>query len=739
MSAGKTLLKGFKSKWQLMQAIAILLYAIGPAILFYFLSSNIIVSLLIFSGILGIGFAIKKPWQLTLEKIGNYIDSKLDAVEYSTGLLLIPENQLSSLASLQRHEVGKTLKSSIALLKPNVSLKRPAVVLGLFFLFSVLAQQFNWASKFDTSVPNPEMRETIAFKPLDSANTNNVPPRIENQILQIRYPSYTGKGVISSKSMNVKALEGSKLSWQLQFDKPIEEVVLETSDENFSMRKSEKGYAHQMILKAQGFYNFKFDAVDGETYQSELYALEMFKDESPVVEIQQLKQFTSFDFEEDKNIEFETLITDDFGIADAYIIATVSKGEGESVKFREERLKFENEVLKGSKNQKLSKRIDLSKMGMEPGDELYFYIAAVDTKEPTPNTTRSETYFVVIRDTLSNQFAVEGTMGADLMPDYFRSQRQLIIDTEKLIANTSKLPKKDFNTTSNELGFDQKALRLKYGRFMGDETKSDIQVEAEVVEESDDSKNEEDPLAEFTHDHDGSNEHNLVDHEHEEDGDGEEKEDPLESYLHNHDDPEESTLFTQSLKSKLRQAMAEMWDAELYLRLYTPEKSLPYQYRALKLIQEIKNSARIYVHRIGFDPPPIKEDKRLTGTLDEVISFQKQEELTLPERFPFMRKAVEILEQLQYGKSPTEADKKIFSKAGSELAELAILEPGNYLKTLQQLKWISDSNDVSEIKYNELLSRLNAAIPAPRPKPKAQHTYHSELNSLLLKELEAND
>lgn len=739
MSSGKNILKTFKNKWQLMQAIAIFLYALGPASLFYFLSTNIIVSLFIFSGILVVGFAIKKPWQLTLEKIGSYIDSQLDAVEYSTGLLLVPENQLSSIASLQRHEVGKTLKSSIALLKPNVSLKRPVVVLGLFFLFSILAQQFNWASKFDTSVPNPEMQETIAFKPLDSVNTKNEPPRIENQILQIRYPSYTGKGIIRSKTMNVKALEGSKLSWQLQFDKPIEEVIFESSDKNFSMRKSEKGYSHQMILNTQGFYNFKFEAVAGETYQSELYALEMFKDENPVVEIQQLKQFTSFDFEEDKNIEFETLITDDFGIADAYIIATVSKGEGESVKFREERLKFENEVLKGSKNQKLSKRIDLSKMGMEPGDELYFYISAVDTKEPRPNTTRSETYFVVIRDTLSSQFAVEGTMGADLMPDYFRSQRQLIIDTEKLIANTSKLSKKDFNTTSNELGFDQKALRLKYGQFMGDETESELQVEEEVAEELDDSENEEDPLAEFTHDHDGSNEHNLVDHEHEEDSEGNEKEDPLERYLHNHDDPEESTLFTQSLKSKLRQAMTEMWDAELYLRLYTPKKSLPYQYRALKLIQEIKNSARIYVHRIGFDSPPIREDKRLTGTLDEVVSFQKQEDLAVPERFPFMRKAVEILEQLQYGKSPTEVDRKIFSKAGSELAELAILEPGNYLKTLQQLKWISDSNDLSEIKFTELLSSLNAAIPEPRHKPKSQKTYQSELNSLLLKELEIND
>ena len=35
-----------------------------------------------------------------------------------------------------------------------------------------------------------------------------------------------------------------------------------------------------------------------------------------------------------------------------------------------------------------------------------------------------------IKDTTSTQFAVEGTMGVDLMPEYFRSQRQIIIDTE---------------------------------------------------------------------------------------------------------------------------------------------------------------------------------------------------------------------------------------------------------------------------------------------------------------------
>lgn len=739
MSQGKSILKGFRKRWQLMQSFEMLLYATGPALLFYFLSSNIILSLSVFASIVLLGLVLIKPWKLTLEKIGNYIDKNLDAVEYSTGLLLLPENQLSGVARLQRHKVSETLQKSIHLVRPKVALKQAVLVLGAFGLLTFFAQQFNWTSLLAAPESTPEVEQRIAFKPLDSIEISNEAPQLEHQKLLIRYPSYTRIGTISTTNMNVKALEGSILTWKLKFDRPIQSVVLESSNDDHSMRKSDGEYSHQMLLSTAGFYNFNFEALDGASYQSELYALEMFKDERPTVDIQKLKQFTSFDFDEDKTIAFETMITDDYGIMDAHIIATVSKGEGESVKFREQRLHFNNALLKGSKNQKLSKRIDLDEMGMEPGDELYFYIAVTDNKEPKANTTRSETYFAVIRDTLSSQFAVEGTMGADLMPDYFRSQRQLIIDTEKLIANKSKLPQKEFNFTSNELGFDQKALRLKYGEFMGDEAESGIQVAEAVTEETEEEENNEDPLSEYTHDHDGSNEHNLVDHEHEEEGEDEQEEDPLESYLHNHDDPEESTLFTQSLKSKLRQAMTEMWDAELYLRLYTPEKSLPYQYRALKLIQEIKNSARIYVHRIGFDPPPIKEDKRLTGELEEVVSFQKQVDLAVPEEFPFMKKAVERLEQLTQGRPSEEADKNLFSAAGNELAALAILEPGKYLKTLQQLKWMSDSNEYATSQLYEVLRGLKAAIPKPKSKPKRLSGYHSELNTLLLKELEIND
>lgn len=332
-------------------------------------------------------------------------------------------------------------------------------------------------------------------------------------------------------------------------------------------------------------------------------------------------------------------------------------------------------------------------------------------------------------------------MGVDRMPAFFRSQRQLIIDTEKLMEKRGKITVKDFNFQSNELGFDQKTLRLKYGEFMGEEsemagTGGSLSDEASEQHDHDHDHDHEDPLAGYTHDHDHENEHNLVPDKSKEEG----SKNPLDEFVHNHDDPEEATLFTAFLRVKLREMLNEMWDAELYLRLYEPEKSLPYQYRALRLIQEIKNSARIYVHRIGFDPPPIKEEKRLSGDLDAVVSYRKTDDLAPEATFPLIREAIVRLEQLKGSSGEiSNKDKLLFEKAGNELATLAIESPGKYLRTLQQLKWLSEGKKTEVSLYLDVQQSLILAIPKPQDIPKVSRQFKDELTQLLIKELETND
>lgn len=340
------------------------------------------------------------------------------------------------------------------------------------------------------------------------------------------------------------------------------------------------------------------------------------------------------------------------------------------------------------------------KLGLEPGDELYFYVQALDNKVPVANHSRTETFFISLQDTTTEITVADSGLGVDLMPEYFRSQRQIIIETEKLLKEKKKISRQVFNSTSNELGYDQKVLRLRYGQFLGEEADSGIgqQAGGHETEKLEDEKDT-DPSKEFGHKHDTENEHNLVEPKKDHDHDGEiknpeEKEDPMKDFMHNHDDTEEATFFVQSVKAKLKAALTLMWDAELYLRLYEPAKSLPYQYKILNLLKEISNDSRIYVHRTGFDPPPLKEDKRLTADLSEVKTSSNLHGQEKEETLPAIRKALILTEEMLNKNQVTLSvgGKQIFNRAGRELAVLAVEEPGIYLTTLSLIKSLVDQN-----------------------------------------------
>ena len=734
---GYKLLNGYRKRWQFLRWTEILFIALGPSLLFYVLSNNVLFTLFFFVVTLIGLFLLKKPWKTNLEKVSVFIDKNLTPAEFSSGLLLTSEENLSNIAKLQQHKITEVLKEQLKSLNPPHHLKSASLLLCAFIGVAFLVFKLDVMRQFRSEkMGNPE-KNTIVFTPTDSTTTKaKETPRITHQSVFIRYPKYTQKTNVRSSKMAIKAVEGSRLTWRIRFNTEIENVVLERLEEQHPMRKTKEGdYTFSTVLKQSGFYNFRFTSLDRVSYVSNLYPIEVIEDKPPKIEVLNLKPFTSFSDEKQWALPFVAAITDDFGVGSAKIIATVSKGEGESVKFREAQLNFENTFTLGSKNISLSKTINLDLLKMEPGDELYFYIEATDLKTPVFNRSGSETFFVVIKDTLSDSFEVEATLGVDQLPDYFRSQRQLIIDTKKLIKDRPKLTDKDFKFRSNELGYDQKVLRLKYAEFMGEETDSGI-VTNKPIQTEENHDEDHNLLEDYTHDHDSDNEHNLVSEEVK----SKTVKDPLQEYLHNHDDPEESTLFTASLKSKLRNALNEMWDAELHLRVYNPKKSLPNQYRALKLIQDIKNSARIYVHRIGFDPPPIKEDKRLSGKIDAVTNFRKNERLLKENEYLYMQEALSRLAILQEGDGLlTPKDKLLFSKAGNELAVKAIENPGYYLKTLQQLKQLTELNETTKDVLIEVQKGLFLALPKLKANPSKQDISVDEINRLLLKALESYD
>ncbi|MBC7893755.1 MAG: hypothetical protein H7Y12_16165 [Sphingobacteriaceae bacterium] len=499
------------------------------------------------------------------------------------------------------------------------------------------------------------------------------PPSLQSATLRIEPPGYTGLPAATTTDLNATALSGSRLTWQVQFSdsRNLSLRLTNSRGEVILFKKTGSVFEHRDRLLASGLYALQAHwqdrpGHDSLVYQSDYYRLEAQPDLAPKIEPTAKELYRFYHLNDKKQLPISAKFSDDFRVSYAFLVATLARGSGEAVKFREVKIPLGKANFKEAT---LSKVLDLAAFQFAPGDELYYYWAAFDNRQPEPNFTKSDTYFLVYKDTTKLDEAALATMAVNAMPEYFRSQRQIIIDTEKLIAKRGKLPAKPFNSTSNEIGFDQKVLRLRYGQFLGEEFESSAG--------GDGAGGEGGTLEGFVHKHDTEQEKdaprsfafkmieelqkqeaekapavNPAEHRHdhgEAQGPAGET-DPLaalmEQYVHAHDNGEVNTYYEQSTRSLLKMALEQMWQSELHLRLYEPEKALPFENKALEYLKIVQQKARSYVKKTGFDPAPIKEaEKRLTGELKNVNeAFEQQRLYTNPRLAPLAAAVLGYLE-----------------------------------------------------------------------------------------------
>lgn len=686
-------------------------------------------------------------------RVALFLNGKFPELKDSADLL-VSEKPSSSLEEVQRLRVLQSLES----VKPRVTIPH-RIGQGLLILATGIVAVF----LLPAAVQRPALMMPAIV--VDSIATRFAEPVLGTIEIRSTPPAYTGiqSSVISGGNFKVPA--GSRITWYVTFDgQPVSPAILMSSGDSLVLSQSQQpsnpatrppgdpatrpsALTASSRANQPSFYQVTWRDAKGKRYASDFFYADVREDAPPVVEVTGREQFQVVKPGESLQFDVNVTASDDYGVRDAHLIATVTKGSGESVKFREVTLTFENAHFP-RKQSKLTRHIDLGQLGLEPGDELYFYAEALDNKSPVPNLSRTETFFIALQDTAEAVTVADSGLGVDLMPDYFRSQRQLIIDTEKLIAEQRKIKKQEFNFRSNELGFDQKALRLKYGQFLGMEDEMGIGVVATVEEEHEEDE-EEDPAKKFGHAHDKENEHNLVDEKktgaktetHAHADEEEESLDPLKAFLHNHDSEEEATFHNQSVKTKLKAALTLMWDSELHLRMYEPKKSLPYQYKILKLLKEIAQDNRAYVHRTGLDAPPIKEEKRLTGDLDEVSGTTEHVITVKEKKFPGIQSALGYLETaLQQGQPALTAEgRAAMQQAGYEVAAEAIEQPGKYFQTLSSLRRLADGSvDPTKFEATLLAVRRDFWLILPQETydpARVKRTLHS-LDQSVLKEME---
>ena len=276
-------------------------------------------------------------------------------------------------------------------------------------------------------------------------------------------------------------------------------------------------------------------------------------------------------------------VRDDYSVRRATLHLTLARGSGENIRFsdREIPLPESNDPHVRS----WSKQWTLSDLGMEPGDELYFFVRATDNAEP-PHSAQSPTYTLRLPGPESKD---DETSALPMLsrPENLRSQRQVIIDTEQLVADMKTQPKlATARSRSEAIAADQAQLRRRYGQFLGEESSL------------------------FGGD------------EHEKEGG---KQDVVAEFGHAHDQAENATLFDEGTKKILRRALSAMWDAEKALRAITPVPALPPEYKALEAVKQLQQADRIYLHKTAFAPPPIKEELRMSGDVVGTKSYRREQ------------------------------------------------------------------------------------------------------------------
>lgn len=641
-----------------------------------------------------------RTWRIDDADVVRYFNVHYPELEDSCALLLKPPHTLGMLEQLQVRRIEQVLQR----IPPPQPYKQQLRIAVLFLAAALLisAAMYIWWH------PIILHQQKTNERPRPTGSLPAAMPEIAALTVTITPPAYTARKQRHQQQPDLEVEEGARVQWDIRTSKPVGSLQLilnDTGQLNLSPQNKE-GTLWKGGLRAaySGFYQLKL-----ASKLSGLYKLALIKDQPPVITVQSPASYTVIDYGMPQTLKVQVSLSDDYGLSAASIQATVASGSGESVKFKEQAIPF-NTVFNGARKQySLQHTINLQALGMQPGTELYLYIQATDNHQ---QYSRSGMYMVVLPDT-AQLMSLEGLANSvNVKPEYFRSQRQIIIETEQLIRARDTMPEKTFRQRSNDLGIDQRLLRLRYGRFLGEETATNL-GEDRVSDEAHEGHDHD-------HDHAAADDAAIV-------RDFNNAEKILDQFSHKHDIAEDASFFDPVTKQQLKATLAEMWNAELRLRTFKPQEALPYEYKALRLLKDLQQQSRVYVGKTSVKTTPLKPEKRLTGELDKIIIPVLQHDYTQAAPAGRLPQALAILERLKSGAPLSDpVSMNVLQEAARRMSARATASPARYLSSLQAMRGVLDALEQHSAPDPQAVAMAAQAvydmIPEPDRLPQAVHT-----------------
>lgn len=549
------------------------------------------------------------------------LDARIPRFEDSTTLLFRDRAALAGLAALQRDRLESRVHEASAIdLRPGWSRRPILIAWAAAAVLTAAVLLWPAGTGAGTKVAAPARPGAAAPAPV-----------LTGARLRIIPPAYTGLPVREQTALDARMPEGSRVEWLIDFaPQPSSAGLAFPESTPVSLIRDGQRWTGTRIVDRPLLYRIEAAGLP----MQRLNRLDAVADAEPVVRLvdpqSQLVQMTPG--QRTWTPVFEA--SDDYGVIEtATLRITVTRGDGENITFEQRSIPLRGQGV--AKQLRFSTTLDLAREGMEAGSDLIVQLVVTDNRAPERQEVEGPSVILRWPANLAMAEGLDG-MAMRIMPAYFASQRQIIINAEALIARRRTLTGDPFLDASNVIGEEQAALRLRYGQFMGEEAEGGGSGGGIILPTADAPTapalpTADDPAPARPAAHDDHDDHEDEAHADEPAAGGLGGEvDVLHEFGHAHDDRDVATLFEPRTRSALARALDAMWASERELRQGRPEAALPHANEALELLKEAQRATRIFLPRVGSDIPPVDFARRLTGEREDIVA----EMADRPERDP---------------------------------------------------------------------------------------------------------
>jgi len=550
---------------------------------------------LLVSGVVAVGaLAWRRMQRLDCAWLVRQLDEQRQDLDDSSSLLFADTAALGPLQQLQRARLHERLQARPA---PDLCAAWPTPRLAIAWLLaSVAISLLLWW-------PRPTTINALA--PIVQQGPL-VPgaPRLAGQRLRVTPPAYTGLPPRSQDVLDAKAPQGSRMQWTLRYTpqpKSVELVFL--GGERLALERDGDDWTTTRRLDTSVLY--RVVAADAPALPAPpLHRLDSIADTPPRIKVLAPAQNLTIATLGQRHWPLQFEAEDDYGIATtAQLRITLALGEGESIVFSDQTLSLRGRD--SARGRRFDTTLDLAALGFAEGSDLIAQLSVSDNRSPGPQVVRSPGVILRWPPNLGTESTALEGMVKKVLPAYFRSQRQVILDAEALLKQKPRLDADTFVARSDTIGVDQRLLRLRYGQFLGEESEGPKPLP------TNDAEQDQAPPAEEVHSMDDGHGHSQD--EFDTPARFGSMEGVIEAFGHMHDIAEAATLLDPDTRATLKQALDQMWQSELHLRQGDPKQALPFAYRALDFIKQVQQAERIYLAKVGTELPPIDMSRRLTG------------------------------------------------------------------------------------------------------------------------------